>query len=158
MRDASAATGGPFSPLLMTIIGYGMPRSISHWARLRRLWSGALVRMTIVGRAGPGRHDLRRTGRRVDVADLVLEEGVEQLAARRNVDVFLTPEGVDVLEERELVDPHFQAVAPDESLEAGHEHGQHLVDVDDDQRSLGIDVKPDIQRRCDWKGRIGQRL
>ena len=60
---------------------------------------------------------------------------------------------VQVLEQCEAVDPHFQPVTADERLEAAHEHRQHLVHVHHHQRRVGVEAEVGDLRR---ERKVGQ--
>jgi len=88
---------------------------------------------------------------RPDMRHLFLEKAIEQLAAKVEVHDLAVGEPVDVLEQSEARDPHLIPVRSHETLEPPHEQGQHLVDVDDQQRRGRIDVRfGDIVRGGVW--------
>ena len=75
----------------------------------------------------------------IDVLHIGLKEGVEENAPGRHVEVLRFSGPEDILEQGEAVDAHFQAALSQEPLETAHEHGQHLVNIDDRQRRRRID-------------------
>jgi hypothetical protein len=74
---------------------------------------------------------------RIEIVRSMIKELVEQGLAGLEVEMLDVAGPVQVLEQGEAVDPHLVAVTDHEALEAAHEAGQHLVDVDDQQRRGG---------------------
>ena len=75
------------------------------------------------------------------------EEFVEQRLALDRVDVLALAGPVDVLEQRELVDPHLQAPGRHEVAETLHEQAQHLVHIDQHEGPIRRQAQG-IEARC----------
>ncbi len=103
------------------------------------------------GAVGQRGQSLGRAGRDFHQLRVALKKSVEQLPAILDVEVGGFARSVDILEQGEAVDPHFQSVSPDELFEPANEQAQDLVHIHHDQWPIWIDTEAK-DFRWEWYG------